>query len=397
MMAVVGMLNLLTTPLFTYKSMSRFFHAFNGWRLGWYALSALGVSSSWAAAPYHLSWDVHASAHSPAMPIHELINDAHAPLDAGDYAFVQGRTSLDYQIADSFLGYGLSTRYDYGFEFNHGASQVFWHYKNDVNPAPNQHHTLSIHASHTHRYGANIFAKLTPHPNWTLTPRLHLYKGARLIEGSITGELTTSSNTNTPRRHQAIWTANADVNYYYDTPALKEQHMGWNPNAPEGYGYGLDIKLAGQLSPKTTLTVQGLDVIGHLYWQNVPNTNYHLDYAQDSRYVYNVQGQLDDTATLTQRLPWRIESHLHHQVTPRYHATLTSQFNTYTHLHQLGVGTTYTLGNTPVNTTLLVEPQTQSVGVLMTTPNLSVKWLTDTLNTNHAKRGDILLGAHYAW
>ena len=119
------------------------------------------VLSSFASAQeaqtnMQIDWSAMATAHSPAQPIPEFLDEWDAPLDSGDHAYAQGRASIEVRPTGSVISYGLGWRYDYLLTFSEQTAAVYWQYKNEAPASTSQNFPLFLEAKHNERIGANI-------------------------------------------------------------------------------------------------------------------------------------------------------------------------------------------------------------------------------------------------
>ena len=255
-----------------------------------------------------IDWSIMATAHSPVQPITAFIGDWDAPLNSGDHAYLQGRADLKVRPAGSLISYGLGWRYDYLMSFSEETAEVYWQYENKQPSSTSQSYPLFLDAKHNERFGANVGFTQLLNANWQLTTYASIWQGLHALEGKVSGNLTTRvlPDTEVNNIRDSVDKADAYVDYYYDKPALGEENLNWNPDKPSGYGYSLDLQLAGKLSDKTQVIISGYDVIGRMRWKDMPSTRYALDYDVNGRPLYTIEGQLD-TKDVTQTLPWRVK------------------------------------------------------------------------------------------
>ena len=345
-----------------------------------------------------IEWSVMATAHSPTQPISAFLDDWSAPLDSGDHAYAQGRTSLEMRPAGSAISYGLGWRYDYLMTFSKETAEVYWQYENKQPSSTSQTYPLFLEAKHNERFGANIGLTQQLMPNWQLTTRANLWQGLHALEGKIVGDLSTRvlPNNEVTDIRDSLDKTNAYIDYYYDEPALGEENLNWNPAKPSGYGYSLDLQLTGQLSDSTQLSLSGYDILGRMRWKDMPSTRYALDYDVNGRPLYTIEGQLS-TDDVTQTLPWRVEGSLQHQLDSQWQLGLHGQVNDIQDLYQLSAGYQTSNDAFPITVTGLIEPQTQALGLAVDSRYAGIKLLTDSLDSEKAKRSEISLYGRYAW
>lgn len=361
-------------------------------------MEAPAVASQWIAP--QITVDVMITAHSPAQPIAAFIKEWDAPLESGKHAYAQGRMAVEVQPADSAISYGLGWRYDYLMRFNQETANLYWQYKNKQIPNTDQTYPIYLGAKHNERIGANIGFTQHIAPNWQLTAYANLWKGLHALEGDAVGTLTSQAafEGEAIKSIDRLNSIKTDLNYYYDKPALGEEDLNWYPDKPSGYGYSVDIQLAGQITDKTALMLRGYDVLGRMHWRDIPSTEYVLDYDVNRRPTNDTRGQLD-TNNVTQTLPWRIEGSLTHQLTDKWQLGAHGQANDIEALYQLSAG--YKLDNPslpiPIVVTGIIEPQTQALGVAIDSKYGGIKLLTDDIDSEKAKRSEISLYGRYNW
>lgn len=345
-----------------------------------------------------IDWLVIANAHSPVQPITAFIGDWDAPLNSGDHAYLQGRADLKVRPAGSLISYGLGWRYDYLMSFSEETAEVYWQYENKQPSSTSQSYPLFLDAKHNERFGANVCFTQLLNANWQLTTYASIWQGLHALEGKVSGNLTTRvlPDSEISNIRDNVDKANAYVDYYYDKPALGEENLNWNPDKPSGYGYSLDLQLAGKLSDKTQIIISGYDVLGRMRWKDMPSTRYALDYDVNGRPVYTIEGQLD-TKDVTQTLPWRVEGSLIHQLYNQWQLGAHTQINDIQDLYQLSAGYQLNANNYPMTITGLIEPQTKALGIALDSKYGGIKVLTDDIDAEKAKRSEISLYGRYAW
>lgn len=345
-----------------------------------------------------IDWSVMITAHSPTQPIAEFLDNWDAPLESGKHAYTQGRTSFEIRPADSAISYGLGWRYDYLLRFSEETAEVYWQYENKQPSSTSQTYPLFLEAQHNERVGANIGFTKQVLPNWQLTTSANIWQGLHALDGKIVGDLSTRviPDSEVTNIRDSLDKTDAYIDYYYDKPALGEEGLGWNPAKPSGYGYSLDLQLIGKLSDDTQLALRGYDVLGRMHWKDMPSTRYTLDYDVNGRPLYSIEGQLS-TNDVTQALPWRFEGAIQHQLDNRWQVGVHGQVNDIQDLYQLSVGYQALADTYPLTITGLIEPQTQALGVALDSHYGGLKLLTDSLDSEKAKRSEISLYGRYSW
>ncbi len=345
-----------------------------------------------------IDWSIMTTAHSPVQPIAAFISDWDAPLDSGDHAYLQGRADLKVRPAGSMISYGLGWRYDYLMTFSEETAEVYWQYENKQPASSSQLYPLFLDAKHNERFGANVGFTQPLSSNWQLTTHANIWQGLHALEGKVSGNLTTRvlPDSEISNIRDSVDKANAYIDYYYDKPALGEENLNWNPDKPSGYGYSLDLQVAGKLSDKTQVIISGYDVLGRMRWKDMPSTRYALDYDVNGRPLYTIEGQLD-TKDVTQTLPWRVEGSLIHQLNNQWQLGAHAQVNDIQDLYQLSAGYHLTANNYPMTIIGLIEPQTKALGIALDSKYGGIKLLTDDIDAEKAKRSEVSLYGRYAW
>ena len=365
-------------------------------------MEAPAMASQWRAPQVanEVATEIMITAHSPAQPIAAFIKEWDAPLESGKHAYAQGRMAVEVRPADSAISYGLGWRYDYLMRFNQDTANLYWQYKNKQIPNNDQTYPIYLEAKHNERIGVNIGFTQHIAPNWQLTAYANLWKGLHTLEGDVVGTLTSQAalEGEAVKNIDRLNSIKTDLNYYYDKPALGEEDLNWYPDKPTGYGYSVDIQLAGQITDKTALMLRGYDVLGRMHWRDMPSTEYVLDYDVNRRPTNDTRGQLD-TNNIIQTLPWRIEGSLSHQLTDKWQLGAHAQASDIESLYQLSAG--YKLDNPampiPIVVTGLIEAQTQALGIAIDSKYGGIKLLTDDINAEKAKRSEISLYGRYNW
>lgn len=343
----------------------------------------------------HLTVD--ASLYSPTQSIISFTDDWDKPLDSGNTAFAHGRVAVNVQPKQQSWHYGANWRYDYLLKFDEKTAKLYHQYKNKQKLLNGENYPVKIHANHNQRIGVHFGKQWQIQPNWQITTNANLWHGQKVVDGRIQGDLQTIENPLVVNKlTDQIHKANLAIDYFYDKPALKEEGLDWYPKKPDGYGYSLDIGIQGEIGKNTKVAVNAYDILGKMYWKNAPTTKYDFRYDIDrpnGQDTYDLLGKMDNYDK-TQNLTWHTTSQIDHQINHNWQIGLHSEFNRYHDLHKVAVSYQ---PNFPVKITGLIEPQTHAVGLAVHSQNFGIQWLTDSLNTNKAKRASLALSAHYAW
>lgn len=361
-------------------------------------LTILFYSNASRASNNRMTWTTEAQLYSPSQSITSFTDDWDELLDSGNLAFAHAKTAFQYARHD--IRYGLQWRYDYNLYFHPESAHVYWSYKNNV--LPNERpYRIDITANHNERVGFSIgkvwsVPYLAFHEDGlgTFSATINLWKGLAFVDGKFQGDLTTKNVAGkpTPKLIDTLQTANAALDYRYDTPALKEDKLAWYPEKPHGLGASLDIQTDIKLTPNWYIGLGIFDILGYMQWDNAPQTTYRLRYHIATRPVYDLPGQLSQVPSHTQKLPWHAQGYAEYQQSG-YGMRLNTMVHAKNDLHQLHFFTE----KNKHRIAFIAEPQTKSIGLLYQHKTAGIKYLTDSLNTNKAKRFDLMLYANFLW
>lgn len=347
--------------------------------------------------PYNIQWETDITSYSPTQSIDSFTDDWDEPLENGDFAYIQGRSDIRYSTDQSPLSYALNYRYDYLLSFNPATAQVYWNYKNNKLPSENRRYPLTLTADYSERLGFGIANQFELPKQWQITPQLNIWQGLHGLTGTLKGDLTTKTAYNEQRKLvDTVSVATIDLSYQYDKPALKEDRIGWQPNQPNGIGYSLDLHINGKLPYDTTLMVDAYDILGKMYWHDMPMTDYNFNYSAIGRPPYTLEGQLSKK-DLSQNLPWHVQTAIEKRFTPAWSLGLHSEFNDVANLHQLALTHHTQFRHTPLAMTGLLEPQTKAIGVQVKHKDFGISYLADDLKLNDAKRVALNFFVRHDW
>ena len=343
------------------------------------------------AAVEKTSYQFQADLYSEPLPIKSFIDDwEHPNLKAGKVAFAQGHMELRHQHEQ--LQYGMVWNYDYLLKFTPDTARLYYQIQNDLPLDSNKNYDLSINAQHIETVGFRLGKVWQYNPDWQFTTGISLLQGRHFLVGDIAGQGVTGAAAQ--KMIDQVRSVQANINYYYDKPALHEDELGWQPKAPNGYGLALDIAIAGQLTHELRMDVNIRNALGYMWWDKVPNTKYQASYIPERLPSFDIQGQLKDSELLSQHIPYQFEANLAYQALEQPWvfsvSTLANQYKQLWQLNGVYQQPSYQLG-------LHVEPQTTSYGLSLQHKNIGFRYMADQLNTNQAKRLSTSLYAMYAW
>lgn len=359
-------------------------------RIGlWYGFALLLVASSLALAGPEYFVRVEADAFAAPVSIHAFTDDWHDKLEHGHIAFLDSDAEVGFRDAQSTLS--LVRRYDYLLHFTDDTARIYYQYKNQLPPDVGRNYPLEVRLRHVEskgvRYAYNY--KSEEPDRLQVDVGLSLLQGLQLTDGELTGNAEFLSPTADITSIQSLV---ANIDYHYSQPALHEQRLGWNPDAPDGYGYSLDLALRARLGEHWHLNASLLNVLGEMYWSRVPVTHYVVT-CQCYLGSYRTNGVLQYDDHFNQQLPLVGRSELRYEPGQSWYLVAGAFYNPLVLLGSAGVGYRYGI----VQTQLSVEPQTHSLSFRYEHRHIGLRWQADTLNFNKAHRLGADIYAHYRW
>lgn len=342
------------------------------------------------AQSQQVEYRVQADLYSQPISIHSFLDDWKDPnLKSGNNTFAHGKMQLGLQQGN--WNYSWVWRYDYVLNFSHDMAKLYYQIQNDQLIDANQRYNLDLKAMHIDAVGTRFAYDWHLNGDWKITSGLTALIGRHYVDGSFQGM---GQTTQMQELFDRVEWLNASLNYSYDQPALKEENMGWDPRANRGYGYALDFTLAGRLFNQIDIHISADDLVGYLYWDNAPYTQYILKYHQDNRPRFDIRGQLGTQQQYTQKLPYKITTSIDYAPDDVWWKIGVSTLsNEYITLYQLNSYYRFELGTVGIH----LEPQSHAYGISFQHQNIGFKYLTDDLNTNQAHRMGALFYAQYQW
>ena len=249
--------------------------------------------------------ELESSSYSEAMPIKQLVNDLKgSKIKDGDFAYTHNQFEIGHRWGAFELA--LFWRYDYFLAFSPDTAWLFYLDKNvDSNNNIAQQPVLELkdynvrlNANHLESKGAAIGYSFYLLPELAVKTRLNYFNSKNMTNGSLTGNITTSSDDYTG-------TLYLDYAYKHDSLLNRKEESIF------GQGLGVDIDVFWQLTDTVSLSVQGRDVFSYIEWRDV---TYTTATAITDRVSYNENGTIhvipnisgiNDYRKQIQRLPNR--------------------------------------------------------------------------------------------
>lgn len=245
--------------------------------------------------------ELESSSYSEAMPIKQLINDLKGPkIKDGDFAYTHNQFEIGHRWGAFELA--IFWRYDYFLTFSPDTAWLFYLDKNvDSNDRPSlelKDYDVDLNANHIESQGAAIAYSFNVLPELAIKTRLNYFNSGNMTHGSLTGNITTSSDD---------YTGTLFLDYAYKRDSLLDREE----ESILGQGLGIDIDLFWQLTDKMSLYVQGRDVFSHIEWRDVTYTKAtaitdRVSYDENGtiHVIPNISG-INSYRNQTQKLPNR--------------------------------------------------------------------------------------------
>lgn len=346
--------------------------------------------SSISAAEEKMYFQLRADVYSDVLPIHAFINKWHSDdFQKGEHAFAHGKMRLG--VKNGAWDMGWVWMYDYQLKFSQDLSELYYQVQNQQLVDANKTYDIKLKAQHIDAIGAR-FAYQWQMNDWSLITGLTALSGRHFLDGKARALGQTNMQDTLLERVEWL---NGVIDYTYDRPALKEDKLGWNEKVRQGYGYALDLKLQGNITPAWQLMLNIEDIYSYMYWEEAPQTAYSLAYDRNSRPRFDIRGQLDTQAEFIQRLPFKVYSELNYQALSKpWSLGISSLSNQDLSLWQVNASWR---NEQDIKWSAHLEPQTQAAGISIEQKYFNVKYMADHWNSNRAKRQSALLSAQYFW
>lgn len=326
-------------------------------------------------------------AYSEPVSIDAFTSGWHDDLQPGDDAALHARIGL--RVDQGRYQLGWSWRYDYQLRFAPGTAELYHHVRNHLAVTPERTYPLAVEAYHVERQGPQFGYRWFDRPDFRLSTTLSLYQGQELLEGTVDGQARFQAATPDGDQLKDLF---ASIDYRYSAPELHEEELDWHPKAPRGLGYGLDVDLRWQPRPGTELQLQIDDVIGRLYWRDVPQTAAQVR-CDCTLPDYDLNGGLRVRRHYRQRLRSLSELTLRQAITADWQANLRVLHDEWLTPVQLGLSRQWPghdLGG-------WYEPGSRAWRLSYVGPYWQAAWTADRWDTGKAHRLGLSLGGHWRW
>lgn len=217
------------------------------------------------------------------VPVHGFFRGYSGRLGRGSDAVL--RSSGEVTLSRGAFSVGYVQRYDYEIRASRDAAVLYYRIANDLPVAQDAPYRVAIDAYANRRDGVQVGYTMAG-ADWSLTPRLSVYRGLDLIDGRLDGTATAAADD--------VFSYDASVDYLYRKDVLFER----DTRAPRGAGFGFDLIGSWSPTPRLGIEVALQDVAAWLWWRNLPGTKAEATSATADR---DADGRLTVRPTLSGR------------------------------------------------------------------------------------------------
>lgn len=354
--------------------------------------SLLAAGPGWVPGPvsaedpvWSLTVDADAFAEGRPIPVNGFFRGYSGKLGRGSDAVLRSRGEVS--LSRGALSLGYLQRYDYEIRASRDAAVLYYRIANDLPVAQDAPYRVDIDAYSNRRDGFQLGYTFAG-SDWSLTPKIALYRGLDLIDGRLEGVASADADE--------VFTYDATADYLYRKDVLFEREF----RQPRGTGVGLD--LIGQWSPLPRLDVDVAlhDVAAWLWWQQAPGTRALATSATADR---DEQGRLTVRPTLSGRefardyaqrihpefrlaVGWALDARTRIEASGRF-----------TEVKPFGTLATMRVVNTWLSLRAEVLPRQRALGLGLTAGPVSLFVMSDSTNYKRANVLSLRLGLRQAF
>lgn len=327
--------------------------------------------------------ELHSFSYGGPLPLRQLINNMEGGASPGDEE--HALSHLDWEIGtqlDNGWRIGAFIRHDYYTRFDPDTVRLIHQDKNDLSVETNQHYDIWFKIHHLKADGVRIHMPELIHGSWQLWLSVSLFHARGLIDGTISGQIDTTSNS---------FSGLVNLDYRYN----RDQLLNRQVSSPVGWGYGIDLELQWQLSSNLEAHVQIKDIAARIKWQQAPYTTAQLT---SSTVNFDSNGFIETTPALsgfegyrsyTQKLPLQSKMQISYRVSGQYSLFAVNEI--YSTEQFPGIGLTHT-----------TQSAAYSLGWQVRNQALQVGWQRDSLRlkltADHINRKKIkTFGVEFSW
>ncbi|WP_132701385.1 hypothetical protein [Reinekea marinisedimentorum] len=216
-----------------------------------------------ASTPAELNAEPYVSAdyfiYSEPVSVSTALNELLGDFSAGERAYFYRWYEVGI-VFDNRWGFGYVDRRDYSLRFSRDAAELVGTVVNGDELETGREYDITLESYGVDSEGMRFFVRPDLKPWLNMEVGLSLLKSYSLLDGSVSG--TASAVASDEYEYSLA------VDYYYTDDILFERSV----EDVTGFGATLDIALSAQLNANWRWDVRVHDLLGALYWEDVPNT-----------------------------------------------------------------------------------------------------------------------------
>lgn len=168
---------------------------------------------------------------------------------------------LETGVKKGDWSYGALYREEHQIGFSSDTADLYYAVANDNDLTPGRQYTLDLDAYRFRALGARVSRSFEASDNLKITAGASLFHASNLLDGALSGIASADSDDQ--------YGFNFAVDYQYDEDVLLDRP---GVESPHGIGLSLDFNLHWQASNKLQIHADVKDLIGAIYWKDVPFT-----------------------------------------------------------------------------------------------------------------------------
>lgn len=305
--------------------------------------------------------------------INSFLNEFDGRFEGGTQAFAHEWLEVGARLGNWELG--LLSRYDYDMSFSNDTAELYYLVTNGLPLEVGRQYHLDLSAKHYKTNGLRLGYGFSPAQSLDLKLGLAYLRGLKLMDGNIHGEATSVAEND--------YDFMFHTDYYYSEDPLFDRVA----EAPNGWGYSIDLVADWQPTSRLGLHLQVRDLLGAIFWRDAPHT---IADANSNNKIFDEDGYVIFTPTLKGIEEYRdFRQSLHafgdvnvdYQVTTKYALLYTGRFTTETFFS--GVGAAYTT-NSKQTLAMLVYPELKAFEIDYRGPFWKIRLASDAFTPNKA-------------
>ncbi|MDJ0806161.1 MAG: hypothetical protein QNJ78_04940 [Gammaproteobacteria bacterium] len=286
--------------------------------------------------------------YSEPTSINSFLNEFNGRFEGGTQAFAHEWLEVGARYANWELG--MLTRYDYDLSFSDDLAELYYRSVNKLPLEIGRRYRIDLRAKHYKTDGLRLGRWLHLSDRLQVNIGLAYLRGRELMDGRLNGEATAIADND--------YDFSFRTDYHYSDDPLFERKV----EAPDGWGYSLDLTVDWRPLPELGLHLQVNDLWGRIFWEQAPHTmavasSDNKTYDEDGyvKFLPSLSG-LEEYRDFTQELNPFGSLTVDYRISPGYQLVYNSDFTAETYFN--GVGTRFA-ANRATSIALLYYPETE--------------------------------------